>query len=213
MVISSLYFVEHLCQFRILPLTARASHPHRAFDLALRSSLSLEPLVAGQVASRLLDLAFGLSIIPPVVCFLSVHDTPPSLRPQNLFDLTDLSLNFAGYLFTGAFGFQLRIIAEFPGDLLDFTLHFVKRSFRLVPNARFHDVPPIGFRFDYWAGIPSPSLWRDPIREAIVWDSSLLFSSRTFIRMMTRIMQSYLQMDCQQRGKAGIWNHPLITAA
>jgi hypothetical protein len=41
---------------------------------------------------------------------------------QDLLDLADLFLNFAGYLFTGAFGFQLRIIAEFPGDLLDLTL-------------------------------------------------------------------------------------------
>jgi len=48
-----------------------------------------------------------------------VHDTPLSLLPQNLLDLTYLFLNFAGYLFTGAFGFQRRIIAEFPGDLLD----------------------------------------------------------------------------------------------
>jgi hypothetical protein len=31
---------------------------YRAFDLALRSSLSLEPLVTGQVAYRLLHLAF-----------------------------------------------------------------------------------------------------------------------------------------------------------
>jgi hypothetical protein len=29
----------------------------------------------------------------------------------------------------------------------------------------------------------------EPIREAIVWDSSLRFSERTFIRMMTTIMQ------------------------
>jgi len=28
-----------------------------------------------------------------------------SLLPQNIFDLTDLFLNFAGYLLTGAFGF------------------------------------------------------------------------------------------------------------
>jgi hypothetical protein len=29
----------------------------------------------------------------------------------------------------------------------------------------------------------------EPIRETIAWDSSLRFSERTFIRMMTRIMQ------------------------
>jgi len=36
-----------------------------------------------------------------------VHDTPLSLLPPNLLDLTDLFLNFAGYLFTGVFGFLL----------------------------------------------------------------------------------------------------------
>jgi hypothetical protein len=48
-----------------------------------------------------------------------VHDTPLSLLPQDLLDLTDLFLHFAGYLFTGTFSFQLWIIAQFPGDLLD----------------------------------------------------------------------------------------------
>ena len=33
------------------------------------------------------------------------------------------------------------------------------------------------------------SVLMEPIREAIVWDSSLRFSARTLIRMMTRIMQ------------------------
>ena len=61
-----------------------------------------------------------------------MHDTPLSLLPQNLLDLTDLFLNFAGYLFTGAFGFQLWIIAQFPGDLLDLTLNLVKRALCLV---------------------------------------------------------------------------------
>ena len=51
---------------------------------------------------------------------------------QDLLDLADLFLNFAGYLFTGTFSFQLSIIAEFPGDLLDLTLHLMKRAFRLV---------------------------------------------------------------------------------
>jgi hypothetical protein len=41
-----------------------------------------------------------------------------SLLLHYLLDLADLILNFAGYLFAFAFGFQLRIIAEFPGDLL-----------------------------------------------------------------------------------------------
>ena len=48
---------------------------HRAFGLALRSSLSLEPFVAGQVAYSLFDLAFCLvddlaDCLPPLV-----HDT------------------------------------------------------------------------------------------------------------------------------------------
>jgi hypothetical protein len=33
------------------------------------------------------------------------------------------------------------------------------------------------------------SVLMEPISEAIVWDSSFRFSERTFIRMMTRIMQ------------------------
>ena len=61
-----------------------------------------------------------------VSSFTLVHDTPLSLLPQNLFYLTDLFLNFSGYLFSGAFGFQLRIIAEFSGDLLELPLYFVK---------------------------------------------------------------------------------------
>ena len=43
MIISSLNFLHHLCQFRILPLTARNAPFTLAFDLALRASLSLEP--------------------------------------------------------------------------------------------------------------------------------------------------------------------------
>jgi hypothetical protein len=33
------------------------------------------------------------------------------------------------------------------------------------------------------------SVLMEPISEAIAWDSSLRFSSRTFIRILTRIMQ------------------------
>jgi hypothetical protein len=66
-----------------------------------------------------------------------VNDTPFSLLPQNLLDLTDLFLNFAGYLFIGTFSFQLWIIAEFPGDLLELTLYFVKLALRLVLRAGF----------------------------------------------------------------------------
>jgi hypothetical protein len=29
--------------------------------------------------------------------------------------------------------------------LLGLALHFVKRSFRFVPRARFHGMPPLGF--------------------------------------------------------------------
>jgi hypothetical protein len=41
----------------------------------------------------------------------------------------------------------------------------VKRSFRLVPNARFYGIPSLGFRFDRWAGIPSPSLWNRTVKQ------------------------------------------------
>jgi hypothetical protein len=34
--------------------------------------------------------------------------------------------------------------------------------------------------------------------EAIVWDNSIRFSERTFIRMMTRITQVVMQVACQQ---------------
>jgi hypothetical protein len=53
MVIASSYFVEYLCQFRILPLTAPFAFFTLAFDLALRSFLSLETFVARQVACSL----------------------------------------------------------------------------------------------------------------------------------------------------------------
>jgi hypothetical protein len=65
------------------------------------------------------------------------------LLPQNLLDLSDLSLNLAGYLFTGTFTFQLRIIAEFTGDLLDGSLHFVKLAFGLVFRTGFHGSSPL----------------------------------------------------------------------
>ena len=78
-IIASSYFVEYLCQSRILPLTA--SFPF--FTLALRSFLWLETLVARQVAYGLLS---------PLK-----HDTPLSLLPQNFLDLTDLFVHFGGY--------------------------------------------------------------------------------------------------------------------
>ena len=65
--------------------------------------------------------------------------------------MADLFLNFPGSLFVFAFGFQLGILAEFPGDLLEFTRHFVKLAFRLVLRAGFQGIPPVGSRFDCWA--------------------------------------------------------------
>ena len=53
------------------------------------------------------------------------------LLPQDLLDLSDLFLNFAGSLFVLAFGFQIGIHADFPGDLLDLALHFVNLAFVL----------------------------------------------------------------------------------
>jgi hypothetical protein len=41
----------------------------------------------------------------------------------------------------------------------------------------------------------------EPISEAIVWDSSLRFSERTFIRMMTRIMQRVIANGLPTSGK------------
>jgi hypothetical protein len=82
----------------------------------------------------------------PACRFRFLNSFPPetslSLLPQNLLDLADLSLNFAGDLFTGTFRFQLWVIAQFPGDLLYLALQFVKRAFRLVLRAGFHGVPP-----------------------------------------------------------------------
>jgi hypothetical protein len=57
------------------------------------------------------------------------------LLPHNLLDLTELFLNFAGYLLIGTFSFQAWIIAQFPGHLLDLALHFMPRAFCLVPRA------------------------------------------------------------------------------
>ena len=71
-----------------------------------------------------------------------------SLLPQNLLDLADLFLNFAGCLFVFPFGFQLGIHADFSDDLLQLTLCFVKLAFRLILRARFNGIPPLGFRFD-----------------------------------------------------------------
>jgi len=70
--------------------------------------------------------------------------SPFSLLPQNLLDLTDLFLNFAGSLFVLTFGFHLGIHTEFPGDLFELTPRFVIIAFRLVLRAGFHGIPPVG---------------------------------------------------------------------
>ena len=72
------------------------------------------------------------------------------LLPQDLLDLADLFLNFAGSLFAFAFGFQLGIHTEFPGDLLELTRRFVKIAFRLVLRAGFHGIARVGICFDGW---------------------------------------------------------------
>jgi hypothetical protein len=73
-VISSLYFVVYPQSMSVSDSSVdRALRIlHRAFDLALRSSLSLEPFVAGQISYSLLDLAFAFvddlaHCLPPVV--------------------------------------------------------------------------------------------------------------------------------------------------
>ena len=62
------------------------------------------------------------------------------LLTPNFLDLTDLLLNLAGYLFNGAFSFQLWIVAYFSGDFFDITLHFMKHGFCFVLCARFHTI-------------------------------------------------------------------------
>jgi hypothetical protein len=47
---------------------------------------------------------------------------PSTQLSQDLFNLDNLFLNFAGYLFTGTFCFQLWIIACFPAISLTFPL-------------------------------------------------------------------------------------------
>src|SRR5208337_1978748 len=74
--------------------------------------------------------------------FLDAYSYP--LTSQDLFDLTDLFLSFAGNLFYFVFGLQLGIIGDFPGHFLDLTLCFVKRAFYFVLRAGFHIIPPLG---------------------------------------------------------------------
>jgi hypothetical protein len=58
-----------------------------------------------------------------------------ALLPHDLLDLADLFLSFPGSLFVFAFGLQVAIRVNFPGDLLDLTLHLMPLAFRLVPCA------------------------------------------------------------------------------
>ena len=70
------------------------------------------------------------------------NDGPLSLLPQDLLDLTDLLLQFAGYLFGFTFGLQGGVIGDFPGHFLGLTLCFVKGAIRFVLRAGLHDIPP-----------------------------------------------------------------------
>jgi hypothetical protein len=70
------------------------------------------------------------------------NDGPLSLLPQDLLDLTDLLLHFAGYLFGFTFGLQRGVIGDFPGHFIGLTLCFVEGTFRFVLSAGFHDIPP-----------------------------------------------------------------------
>jgi hypothetical protein len=83
-------------------------------------------------------------VLPPfiLVNLCQVRNTPVSLLSQDLLDVTDLFLHFAGYLFIGAFIFQPGIIGDSSGHFLGLALRFVKPSFRLVPRARLHGSPP-----------------------------------------------------------------------
>jgi hypothetical protein len=56
-----------------------------------------------------------------------------ALLPHGLFDLADVLVSFPCNIYVFAFGFQVGINAEFPGDLLDRALHLVQLDFCLVP--------------------------------------------------------------------------------
>src|SRR4030042_4494267 len=91
-------------------------------------------------------IAFIFIVLSPF--YFCVSD---ALLPHDLLDLADLFLYFAGPVFVLTFAFQIGIHADFPGNLLDLALHFVKLAFRLVLRDGFHGVPPVGSRFDAWA--------------------------------------------------------------
>jgi len=64
------------------------------------------------------------------------------LFPKDFLHLADLLLCFAGLFLGSAFAFQLAIPGDFPGNLPDTALHFVKLAFRLVLVTGFHDISP-----------------------------------------------------------------------
>jgi hypothetical protein len=67
---------------------------------------------------------------------------PPISLPDHLFDLPDLSFNFAGIVFGRAFGLQVGILRELAGLLLDFAFHLMECAFDLILCARLHLLSP-----------------------------------------------------------------------
>lgn len=63
----------------------------------------------------------------------------PDLFPQDFFYFSDLCLDFTGQFFAFTLGFQLRIVAEYPGGLLEPTFGFMQISGHLVFGVVFHD--------------------------------------------------------------------------
>jgi hypothetical protein len=61
-----------------------------------------------------------------------------NLLLEDLFYLADLFLDLAGDIFHFAFSFQVGIVGDLTGRLLDFALHFVKLAFDLIVRARIH---------------------------------------------------------------------------
>jgi len=121
-------------------------------NTAITDMNTLFTVIAFIMIPPVIYLFFSEDIMPFGVLVVIYHKTveraqgntlrhmPLSLLPENLLYLADLFLNLAGDPFNGAFSLQFWIIAQFPGDLLDLTLHFVKRSFYLVLDARFHGI-------------------------------------------------------------------------
>jgi len=70
-----------------------------------------------------------------------------SLLPEDLLDLTDLLLYFAGYLFVFSVGFHLGIHAEFPTSSLSLPL-LCETGLPPGPACRISWCPPV----EYWVG-------------------------------------------------------------